>query len=315
MGHFNADFTQTVKGVRAGQDALVDIFERMEMFFRRLETYTSVSLNEEMLYTITTIMVEVLYILGIATKEIRQSRLSKCWLYKCFTVLTELFLETYLKELIGSTGIADALKRLDKLTQEEAWMATAQVYKVTHTVDGRVRGVADNVLAVDNRVACVDDRVASIDGRVRAIDDKVATVIDSAHFIFRQSFKEVFNPMRPAMQKAPTDVDQVNHRGWLSPPDPSTNHSIACRAHHKRFATWFFQGNTYREWKSTPSLIWIHGKRAPLSQFLPHTPDIILYLAGAGKSTLWFVAHLLYLSKITDVVYNLSVLRSSKISK
>jgi hypothetical protein len=79
-GHFDADFSQTVKDVRAGQDALVDILERIEAFFRRLEIYTSVSPNEEMLDTITTIMVEVLCILAIATKQIRQGRLSKCLL-------------------------------------------------------------------------------------------------------------------------------------------------------------------------------------------------------------------------------------------
>jgi hypothetical protein len=121
--------------------------------------------------------------------------------------------------------------------------------------------------------------------------------------------------MRLVLQQAATDVGQVNLRGWLSPPDPSTNHNIACRAHHKRFATWFFQGNIYNEWKSTPSLLWVHGKRAPLSQFLPHTPDSILYLAGAGKSILWFVAALLFMSKMTDVVYHLPVPQSSKTSK
>jgi hypothetical protein len=52
------------------------------------------------------------------------------------------------------------------------------------------------------------------------------------------------------------------HR-WLSPPDPSTNHNIACGTHHKKMATWFFQGSTFREWKSSGSLLWIHGKRAP----------------------------------------------------
>jgi hypothetical protein len=48
---------------------------------------------------------------------------------------------------------------------------------------------------------------------------------------------------------------------WLSPPDPSTNHNIACGTHHKKLATWFFQGGIYQEWKSTGSLLWIHGKR------------------------------------------------------
>jgi hypothetical protein len=56
-------------------------------------------------------------------------------------------------------------------------------------------------------------------------------------------------------------------RRWLSPQDPSTNHNIARNAHHKGTATWFFEGTTYKEWKSTDSesLLWIHGKRVPLS--------------------------------------------------
>ncbi|KAF8493674.1 ankyrin repeat-containing domain protein [Russula emetica] len=37
---------------------------------------------------------------------------------------------------------------------------------------------------------------------------------------------------------------------WLSPPDPSSNHNIACGTHHKKAATWFFEGNIYQEWKS-----------------------------------------------------------------
>jgi hypothetical protein len=48
---------------------------------------------------------------------------------------------------------------------------------------------------------------------------------------------------------------------WLSPPDPSTNHNIACDTHHKKTASWFFQGSIFQEWKSTGSLLWIHGKR------------------------------------------------------
>src|SRR5713101_8980288 len=54
---------------------------------------------------------------------------------------------------------------------------------------------------------------------------------------------------------------------WLSPPDPSANHNITSGTHHKKTATWFFEGSTYQEWKSTGSLFWIHGKRLsrPLS--------------------------------------------------
>ena len=39
----------------------------------------------------------------------------------------------------------DALRRLDKLTQEEARMAAAETLKATQTVDERVRVVNDKV--------------------------------------------------------------------------------------------------------------------------------------------------------------------------
>jgi hypothetical protein len=70
-------FSQAAKGVRASQDALVDIFERIESFFRRLEVYIEVTPTAEMMDTIIKIMVEVLSILGIAMKEIKQGWLSE----------------------------------------------------------------------------------------------------------------------------------------------------------------------------------------------------------------------------------------------
>lgn len=50
--------------------------------------------------------------------------------------------------MLGKTDIEDALKRLDKLTHDEALMTTAQVLKVAHNVDAKVTGIDDNVKAV-----------------------------------------------------------------------------------------------------------------------------------------------------------------------
>ena len=47
------------------------------MFFRRVEVYTEAQRTSELMDIIIKIIVEVLSILGIATKEIKQSRLSK----------------------------------------------------------------------------------------------------------------------------------------------------------------------------------------------------------------------------------------------
>ena len=77
MRYCNTDISQAAKDVRASQDTLVDTFERIEMFFRRLEVYTEVPPTTEMTDLIIEVMAEVLSILGIAMKEMKQSRISE----------------------------------------------------------------------------------------------------------------------------------------------------------------------------------------------------------------------------------------------
>ena len=48
-----------------------------------------------------------------------------------------------MKRLLGKSDIEDGLKKLDKLTQEEARMATAEVLKVTQKVDEKVTVLID----------------------------------------------------------------------------------------------------------------------------------------------------------------------------
>ena len=55
----------------------MDIFVRIEGFFKRLESYTEVPPTAAMTDVIVKIMIEILSILGIATKEIRQGRSSE----------------------------------------------------------------------------------------------------------------------------------------------------------------------------------------------------------------------------------------------
>ena len=55
----------------------MDIFERIENFFRRLEEYAEVPTTEAMKDIIVKIMVEVLGIFGIVTKEMKQGRASE----------------------------------------------------------------------------------------------------------------------------------------------------------------------------------------------------------------------------------------------
>ena len=56
---------------------LIDLFERIESFFKRLESYTEVKPSEEMTDMMVKIAVEVLSVLAIVTVEIKQKRRSQ----------------------------------------------------------------------------------------------------------------------------------------------------------------------------------------------------------------------------------------------
>ena len=74
---YNARISQAAKDVREGQDALVDVFERIESYFQRLEICTEVPPTAEMMDTNIEIIVAILSILGITTKGIKQGRMSE----------------------------------------------------------------------------------------------------------------------------------------------------------------------------------------------------------------------------------------------
>ncbi|KAH9969808.1 hypothetical protein BC827DRAFT_35511 [Russula dissimulans] len=114
------------KNMGASEDVLIDLFGRIENFFRRLESYTEVRPTAAMMDIIVNIVIEVLTILAIATKAIKQSRAKK-----------------YMKKLLGKSDIESALKRLDTLTQEEARMATVEVLKMMRVADDKVNVVLD----------------------------------------------------------------------------------------------------------------------------------------------------------------------------
>jgi hypothetical protein len=67
--------------------------------------------------------------------------------------MTEICSEKYGKRLIGKTDLEDALKKLDRLTQEEARMTVAENLRATHAVDERVLSVEDKVTNVNDKVA------------------------------------------------------------------------------------------------------------------------------------------------------------------
>ena len=78
-----------------------------------------------------------------------------------------------MKILAGKTDLEDAVKRLDKLTQEEARMALIEVLRTT-------RSVRDEVKVVDNKVESTSDKVEDVGNKLQIVDEKVQVVIGGA---------------------------------------------------------------------------------------------------------------------------------------
>ena len=72
-----SDISQAANGASASRDKLIELFNRIERFFRRLEIYTGITPTMAMTDIIIDIMVEVLTILAIATKEVKRGRFSE----------------------------------------------------------------------------------------------------------------------------------------------------------------------------------------------------------------------------------------------
>jgi hypothetical protein len=63
--------------VSASHDVVLDLFGRVEDFFKRFKAYVQSSLNNDLAEVLVKVVVKVLNILSIATKEIEQSRASE----------------------------------------------------------------------------------------------------------------------------------------------------------------------------------------------------------------------------------------------
>ena len=88
---------------------------------------------------IVKIMVELLSVLALATKQITQGRLSK-YDVPCTLPTAQSATEKFVMKLLGETEIEAVLQRLDRLTQDEARIGVAETLGVVH---GLVRNVKE----------------------------------------------------------------------------------------------------------------------------------------------------------------------------
>ncbi|KAI9457890.1 hypothetical protein F5148DRAFT_339228 [Russula earlei] len=126
-------------GVSSSYDALSDLFDCVSNFLNRLNIYTKIPLSPMISDLIVRIMVEVLSVFALATKQINQGRFKK-----------------FAKKLLGENDVEAILQRLDRLTQEEARMNVAHTLEVVHGL-------------FNNLTLFMRDNDASTDGILQAL--------------------------------------------------------------------------------------------------------------------------------------------------
>ena len=75
--HLISEEYQAADGVSTSYDALIELFECIGNFLKRLHIYTEITLDSLMKDIVAKIMVELISILALAKKQIGRGRLSK----------------------------------------------------------------------------------------------------------------------------------------------------------------------------------------------------------------------------------------------
>jgi hypothetical protein len=153
---FNSDFNQTssdtwvfqaASGVISSYDALFDLFECLGSFLKRLEIYVNIPPTPIMTDIIVKILVELLSVLALATKQIKQGRLSKHIIMYILSV-AQCTIEKFAKKLLGESEVEAVLQRLDRLTQDEVRITVAQTLSVVHGLVNNTRVVMGGIQSI-----------------------------------------------------------------------------------------------------------------------------------------------------------------------
>ena len=87
---------------------------------------------------IVKVMAELLSVLGLATKLIKQGRFCKCT-SAYSSLMAQCVIAMFVKKLWGENDVGAVLQKLDRLTQDEAQMAIAQTLGVVHRLENNFR--------------------------------------------------------------------------------------------------------------------------------------------------------------------------------
>ena len=78
--------------------------------------------------------------------------------------------------------LENALKKLERLTQEEARMAHAEALRITHSIRKEVKVVDGKVEEVSDKVRCVGERVQVVIDGTRGLSSPLKSIYSHLYF-------------------------------------------------------------------------------------------------------------------------------------
>jgi len=186
---------------------------------------------------------------------------------------------------VGNTDIKDALQNLDRLTQEEARIANAELLNIAHGVRCKVNRVSESIQVISEDLQGVND---TLQNTVQDLDNRAEQVNREL------SFNTISLPSEP-LQILTGKQLRERLQTWISAADPSINHNILCDSQLEGTAQWFIRGIVFNQWKNTSPFLWVHGKRALLlscfsaTSLIVSIPQRALERAYSGSSLFLFL--------------------------
>jgi hypothetical protein len=134
---------QATVDIGASYDALFDLFKCVADFLTHLRAHTEeIPLPSTMSSMVVMIMVEILSVFAVATKQMTRERFRK-WPDARRSSLANKGTEKFANKLRGEIRVAAILQKLDRLTLKEARVTVAPTLKVINELLNNLKVVID----------------------------------------------------------------------------------------------------------------------------------------------------------------------------
>lgn len=136
-------------------------------------------------------------------------------------------------------------------------MADIEQKSQGHEVDT----ISRPVIIVPRDSACIDELRPTITSRHRNCNHLGLNKYSDKTSAEWKEVGEALNSMSHRPQRYAMTDEFRKIAAWLSPPDPGSNHELACQLREPGTGTWLLESEQYQKWKTFSSRhLWLHGK-------------------------------------------------------